>query len=75
MPDYEQAARFHLVVQGACHVTFPTEGHVTLALGDLILIPKGASHILSDSGLAKAPPLERTLIDPETGFGSIFSRP
>ena len=61
VPDYEQAARFHLVVQGTCHVTFPTEGHVTLAPGDLILIPNGASNILSDSGLAKAPPLEKTL--------------
>ncbi|MFN3211747.1 MAG: AraC family transcriptional regulator [Henriciella sp.] len=63
VPDYEQAARFHLVVQGTCHVTFPTGEHVTLRPGDLILIPNGVSHVLSDSGLAKAPPLETTLKD------------
>ena len=63
VPDYEQAARFHLVVQGTCHVTFKTGEHITLRPGDLILIPNGTGHVLSNSGLAKAPPLETTLID------------
>ena len=26
VPDLEQAARFHLVVQGQCHVTFESGG-------------------------------------------------
>jgi len=63
VPDYEQAARFHLVVQGKCHVTFKSGAHVQLGAGDLILIPNGISHVLSDSGLAKAPPLETVLTD------------
>ena len=63
VPDYEQAARFHLVVQGICHVTFPSGAHAKLSPGDLILIPNGLRHVLSDSGLAKAPPLETVLED------------
>lgn len=63
VPDYEMAARFHLVVQGHCHVAFPSGNKVKLSPGDLILIPNGAQHILSDSGLAKAPPLETVLKD------------
>ena len=63
VPDYEQAARFHLVVQGTCHVNFPSGKNIQLSAGDLVLIPNGISHVLSDSGLAKAPPLETILSD------------
>ena len=63
VPDYEQAARFHLVVQGRCHVTFTSGAHVVLSPGDLILIPNGLRHVLSDSGLATAPPLETVLTE------------
>jgi len=63
VPDYEQAARFHLVVQGICHVTFPSGDHIQLSAGDLVLIPNGTTHVLSNSGLAEAPPLEQTLKD------------
>lgn len=63
VPDYENAARFHLVVQGHCHIVFPSGAHVELGQGDMILIPNGRRHVLSDSGLAKAPPLETVLID------------
>jgi AraC-like DNA-binding protein len=64
VPELRQAARFHLVVQGACHVT--TDGQsFLLGPGDLILIPRGASHALSHEALkeADAPPLERVLED------------
>lgn len=61
VPDYEQAARFHLVVQGTCYVNFPSGHLIKLTAGDLVLIPNGISHILSDSGLAKAPPLETVM--------------
>ena len=63
VPDFEQAARFHLVVQGTCHVNFPSGKNIQLSAGDLVLIPNGTSHVLSDSGLAKAPPLETVLSD------------
>ena len=63
VPDFEQAARFHLVVQGICHVTFPSGDHIRLTAGDLVLIPNGTTHVLSNNGLVDAPPLEKTLED------------
>jgi len=60
---FAQAARFHLVVQGICHVTFPSGDHIQLSAGDLALIPNGTTHVLSNSGLVDAPPLEKTLED------------
>lgn len=62
VPDLENAARFHLVIQGQCHITLSTGVNVTLYPGDLILIPKGRSHILADGpGHPDAPPLETVL--------------
>jgi len=61
VPQFEQAARFHYVVQGHCHVAFPTGEAVTLGAGDLILIPRGRSHTLSDAPERNAPPLEVVL--------------
>lgn len=49
VPDYEQAARFHLVVQGRCHVTMESGCAVDLAAGDLVVIPAGRAHVLADS--------------------------
>lgn len=63
VPDYRQAARFHLVVQGHLHVSFPNGESLELNQGDLILIPHGRSHILSDSPCKTAPPLETVLSD------------
>ncbi|WP_164116400.1 AraC family transcriptional regulator [Sphingorhabdus sp. Alg239-R122] len=61
VPVLEQAARFHLVVQGQCHVTLPGDNHVLLNAGDLILIPRGQTHILSDGPVETAPSLETVL--------------
>lgn len=63
VPDYKQAARFHLVVQGDLVVGLPSGETIKLHAGDLILIPQGRSHILSDSVCATAPPLETVLED------------
>lgn len=63
VPDYQQAARFHLVVQGTLHVGFPSGENLVLGPGDLILIPHGSAHILSDSVCETAPPLETVLAD------------
>jgi len=63
VPAYNQAARFHLVVQGQLHVNLPSGENVILQPGDLILIPRGNSHILSDSPRDTAPPLETALED------------
>lgn len=63
VPDLEQAARFHLCVQGSCHVSFEDAQTVELKAGDLILIPRGRSHILADEALDEAPKLESVLAD------------
>ena len=63
VPELEQAARFHLVVQGRCHVTFPSGAAVELGPGDLVLIPRGRSHVLADQPGREAPSLESVLAD------------
>lgn len=63
VPQYANAARFHLVIQGSCHVRISSSHEVELNAGDLILIPRGATHILADSSCQSAPPLETVLSD------------
>ena len=50
VPNYRNVARFHYVERGLCWVRI--EGHdeaIRLSAGDLIVIPHGARHILSDT--------------------------
>ena len=61
VPDLGQAARFHLVVQGSCHVEFPSGDVADLGPGDMILIPRGSSHVLADRSGRAAPALETVL--------------
>lgn len=61
VPELERAARFHLVIQGHCHVRFPSGQAVNLGPGDLILIPAGKSHVLADSADRTPAPLERVM--------------
>ncbi|USG62557.1 AraC family transcriptional regulator [Sneathiella marina] len=64
VPELQQAARFHLVVEGRLHIRFPSSGEQTvLGPGDLIVIPRGRSHILSDEAGKTAPSLETVLAD------------
>jgi AraC family transcriptional activator of mtrCDE len=56
VPTYRNVARFHYVTQGHCWVTIAgTEEPQKLSVGDLIIIPHGISHILSD--LPNSPPI------------------
>ena len=48
VPALGRAARFHLAVQGRCSVRIGTEREVQLNPGDLIVIPGGSAHVLSD---------------------------
>lgn len=61
VPSLPGAARFHLCIAGECHVALASGARVRLAPGDLILIPYGASHVLSHSPDAAAAPLETIL--------------
>jgi len=50
VPNYSNVARFHLVTRGQCWVSVSgVEEPVSLAAGDLIVIPHGAEHTLSDA--------------------------
>lgn len=66
VPAHLQAARFHLVVQGRCRVEFASGAAVDLGPGDLVLIPRGAGHVLADGPGHGAPSLETLL--KETGY-------
>lgn len=50
VPRFRQVARFHLVVRGSLWVRVrPDREPVHLETGDLVLIPHGAEHLLSDT--------------------------
>ena len=66
VPAYASAARFHLVVQGRCHVALLNGQTVDLAAGDLILIPRGRAHVLADAAGRTPAPLEQIM--ERTGF-------
>lgn len=66
VPQYKEAARFHLVIQGLCHVELASGKQTTIGPGDLILIPRGQQHTLADlQGRAPAP-LEQVI--QQSGF-------
>ena len=73
VPRYEQAARFHLVVQGRCFVKLSSERVVELEAGDLILIPAGAEHILCSAPDEAAPPLETVIEDSGYSGTGVFT--
>lgn len=58
VPSYEQAARFHLVVQGRCHVAITDGPRADLGPGDLVVITGGREHTLADEAGRSPAPLE-----------------
>lgn len=63
VPAHEKAARFHLVVQGRCHVALASGRAVDLNPGDVILIPHGRQHSLADTAGRLPAPLETVVRD------------
>lgn len=61
VPAYGHAARFHLVVQGRCHVELPGGENVVLEPGDLVLVPHGSPHVLADAAGRTPAPLEQVM--------------
>lgn len=49
VPAFGKAARFHLAVEGQCHILVGDRHDILLNPGDLIVIPGGAAHILCDT--------------------------
>lgn len=66
IPTYRHAARFHLVIKGSCHFTLANGREHVLGAGDLIVIPGGATHVLSDSPGRTPAPLEQVI--EQSGF-------
>ncbi len=67
VPSYKNVARFHLVARGECWVRVEgVEAPARLGQGDLIVIPHGAAHILSDRPKGSAPSVDQVVKD--TGF-------
>jgi len=49
VPAFEQVARFHFVTRGECWVEVQGQGSsLQLGPGDLVVIPRGAAHVLKD---------------------------
>ncbi len=56
-PAVEQA-RFHFVVSGGCWLRAPKRGWTELHTGDVVLLPHGAGHALSDRARGRVKPLD-----------------
>lgn len=66
VPDYASAIRFHFAVQGECYVRAGEDDPILLRQGDLVLVPAGAAHSLSDKPERKPVSLETIMQD--TGY-------
>ena len=66
VPEDRQVIRFHVANRGPCLVTLPTGEAVRFEPGDLVLVPHGASHVLSDVSRQAPRPLGEVL--QESGF-------
>ncbi len=62
VPADSNVCRFHVIVQGPCHVTVPDTGDTdVLSKGDLVLIPHGNGHWLRSHVDAPPRPLSEVL--------------
>lgn len=66
VPPYAQAARFHLVIQGRCHIALASGHTADLGPGDLIMITRGQEHTLADRAGRRPAPLETVM--KESGY-------
>lgn len=67
VPPFQNVARFHYAHRGRCFVRVAGEAHpVALEQGDLVIVPHGARHVLSDPVDADAPTVDRVVA--ESGF-------
>lgn len=60
VPQYEEVARFHLLVKGHCFVQANGKT-VLLEPGDMVLIPHGAKHVLSSTETCESIKLDSVL--------------
>lgn len=72
VPDYASVIRFHYAVQGDCYVRAGDEPPIFLRQGDLVLVPGGAAHILSDTPDRQPTPLDQVKADNDYDDGPVF---
>lgn len=73
VPNYAAAIRFHYAVQGECYVRAGDNEAVHLRQGDLVLIPAGAPHAISDTPERRPVALETVLADASySGSGTLI---
>lgn len=59
---YQQAVRFHYVIQGSCYVKVDGEAQIRrVQQGEIILVPHGRAHIMADQPRTQAMPLARAI--------------
>jgi AraC-like DNA-binding protein len=59
--DGESVAKFHLVLDGGCWLRINGDDPLWLNVGDLVVLPRGEEHAVSDEPETPAPDLERIL--------------
>jgi AraC family transcriptional regulator, activator of mtrCDE len=63
VPEDRQVIRFHVANEGPCRIELPSGESADFFAGDLVLVPHGAAHVLSDSPALPPVPLDHVLGD------------
>jgi AraC-like DNA-binding protein len=73
VPSQENVARFHIVIRGQCWLRIEGEEEgMFISSGDLVVIPHGAAHSLTDSLETPAKPIDEVLSEASyTGEGPL----
>jgi AraC-like DNA-binding protein len=61
VPEECGVIRFHIAAEGRFTIGMPGREAVTIGRGDLVLVPHGAAHVVSDDAETPAKPLEAVL--------------
>lgn len=72
VPNYASAIRFHYADQGECWIRAGDGTPIHMRQGDLVLVPAGAAHVLSDIPERKPVELQRVMADNDYGDGPLF---
>lgn len=72
VPNYASAIRFHYAVQGECYVRAGDEEPIHLRQGDLVLVPAGAAHVISDTPAREPIGLDRAMEEADYEGGPLF---
>lgn len=69
VPQHENAARFHIVHRGYCWINVDGMEPLRLEEGDLVIVPRGATHVLADGPDTQPTELDQVL--EQSGFNGV----